>query len=158
MYPVRISIYETYNPGSLVAIWAKDETGQWYRLWNGPPQIVPHKARIFSPPLQLCSFKTKILRLEFNHSLLDYYTQLDAVLLIGTSELIVPNLGNQTHSISSLLRELGGVGYNNRDFYNLTPDYMTVNQDLKRLKSTLYKHCVLYKRYLIFFTLNQYAN
>jgi F-box/leucine-rich repeat protein 4 len=108
---------------------------------------VPHKPRIFSPPLQLCNFKTKMLRLEFNHSLLDYYTELDAVLLIGTSELIIPNVGFQAHSLSGLLKELGGTGYNNEDFYNLTPDYLIVNQDLRTLKSTLYKHCTLYKRY-----------
>lgn len=146
VYPVRVSIYETYNPGSVVAIWARDDTGQWLRLWYGPPQVVPHKPRIFSPPLQLCNFKTKMLRLEFNHSLLEYYTALDAVLLIGTSELIIPNVGFQTRSLSSLLKELGGTGYNNEDCYNLTPDYLKVNQDLKKLKSTLHKHCVLYKR------------
>ncbi|XP_011500212.1 PREDICTED: F-box/LRR-repeat protein 4 [Ceratosolen solmsi marchali] len=145
VYPVRISIYETYNPGSVVAIWARNETGQWLRLWNGPPQIVPHKPRIFSPPLQLCNFKTKMLRLEFNHSLLDYYAELDAVLLIGTSELIIPNVGLQTHSLSCLLKELGGTGYNNDDCYNLTPDYLKVNQDLRTLKNTLYKHCTLYE-------------
>ncbi|OXU26929.1 hypothetical protein TSAR_005576 [Trichomalopsis sarcophagae] len=145
VYPVRVSIYETYNPGSVVAIWARDDTGQWLLLWDGPPQVVPHKPRIFSPPLQLCNFKTKMLRLEFNHSLLEYYTALDAVLLIGTSELIIPNVGFQTRSLSSLLKELGGTGYSNEDCYNLTPDYLKANQDLKKLKSTLHKHCVLYK-------------
>lgn len=152
VFPIRISIYETYNPGSVVAIWARDETGQWFQLWSGPPQIVPHKPRIFSPPLQLCNFKTRMLRLEFNHSLLEYYTELDAVLLIGTSELIVPNTAFQTKNLSSILKELGGTAYNNNyDCHNLTPDYLRVNQDLRTLKNTLHKHCVLYKRYLITF-------
>ncbi|KAJ8669039.1 hypothetical protein QAD02_000298 [Eretmocerus hayati] len=145
VFPVRVSIYETFNPGSVVAIWARDEAGQWLRLWSGPPQIVSHKARIFSPPLHLCNFKTKTLRLEFNHSLLDYYTELDAVLLIGTSELIVPHAESQMQSLSCLLKELGETNHNNEDFHNLTPNYLRVDQDLKSLKSTLHKHCVLYK-------------
>ena len=145
VYPIRVSIYEIYNPGSVVAIWARDETGQWQRLWSGPPQIVPHKPRIFSPSLQQCNFKTKTLRLEFNHSLLDYYTGLDAVLLIGTSELIIPT---RSQSLSSLLKELGEIQDNIEDCYNLTPNYLKVNQDLKVLKNTFHKHCVLYKRYL----------
>ncbi|XP_014213148.1 F-box/LRR-repeat protein 4 [Copidosoma floridanum] len=145
VYPLRISIYEIYNPGSVIAIWAKDETGQWLKLWNGPPQIVPHKPRIFSPPLQRCNFKTCSLRLEFNHSLLDYYTQLDAVLLIGTSQQLIPNAGFHARNLSSLLRELGEVDYSSSDCYNLTPNYAKVNDDLKTLKSLLHKNCVLHK-------------
>ena len=106
---------------------------------------MPHKPRIFSPSLQQCNFKTKTLRLEFNHSLLDYYTGLDAVLLIGTSELIIPT---RSQSLSSLLKELGEIQDNIEDCYNLTPNYLKVNQDLKVLKNTFHKHCVLYKRYL----------
>ncbi|XP_033231673.1 F-box/LRR-repeat protein 4 isoform X2 [Belonocnema kinseyi] len=145
VYPIRVSVYETYNPGSVVRIWARDGSGQWFQLWKGPPQVVPPKPRIFSPPLQLCNFKTKMLRLEFNHSLLDYYTELDAVLLIGTAELILPHVGFQNRSLSILLRELGGTGSNKQDIHNLTPDYLKVNQDLKALKNNLHKHCVLYK-------------
>ncbi|XP_012282503.1 F-box/LRR-repeat protein 4 [Orussus abietinus] len=147
VYPIRVSIYETYSPGSVVRIWARDthSGNRWFLLWSGPPQIVPHKPRIFSPPLHLCNFKTKMLRLEFNHTLLDYYTELDAILFIGTSELILPHFGFQNRSLSTLLRELGGTGSNDKDAHNLTPDYQQTNQDLKELKNTLHKHCVLYK-------------
>ena len=148
VYPIRVSIYETYNPGSVIRIWARNSNNQWCQLWSGPPQRVPHKPRIFSPPLQLCSFKTKMLRLEFNHSLLDYYTELDAVLLIGTTELILPHVGFKNRSLSALLRELGGTGSNSDDIHNLTPDHTKSNKDLAKLKTTLHKHCVLYKRYL----------
>ncbi|XP_015593223.1 F-box/LRR-repeat protein 4 [Cephus cinctus] len=145
VYPVRVSIYETYNPGSVVAIWARDNNRRWHQLWSGPPQIVSRKPRIFSPPLQLCHFKTKMIRVEFNHSLLDYYTEVDAILLIGTSELILPHIGFQNRNLSALLQELGDTTHNNEDQYNLTPDYLKINQDLKKLKNTLGKHCVLYK-------------
>ncbi|CAK9798352.1 F-box/LRR-repeat protein 4 [Anthophora plagiata] len=148
VYPVRVSIYETYNPGSVVGIWAQNCEGKWYQLWNGFPQVVPHKPRIFSPHLQLCNFKTKMIRLEFNHSLLDYYTELDAVLFIGTSELVVPNnLHNDT--LNDLSQELGYIEQSNDDIYNLTPDYLKANQDLIILKRTLSKHCKLFKSKVI---------
>ncbi|KAG7208510.1 hypothetical protein KM043_014733 [Ampulex compressa] len=141
VYPIRISVYETYNPGSVVAIWAQDCYHRWFQLWCGPPQRVPHNPRIFSPHLRQCNFKTKTIRLEFNHNMLDYYTELDAVLLIGTSELIIPNVYNQ--SLSNLLQELGDTEHSNDDIYNLTPDYSKANQDIAVLKKTLYKHCTL---------------
>lgn len=113
-------------------------------MWCGPPQKVTRKPRIFSPPLCLCNFKTKTIRLEFNHSLLDYYTELDAVLLIGTNELLLPKTGFKDVSLSTLLRKLGAP--NEDDAQNLTPDTSKINEDLKKLKSSLNKHCILYKR------------
>ncbi|XP_020281990.1 F-box/LRR-repeat protein 4 isoform X2 [Pseudomyrmex gracilis] len=111
VYPIRVSIYEIYNPGSVIRIWAQDFHDQWFQLWSGPPQIVSQKPRIFSPPLKSCNFKTKMLRLEFNHSQLDYYTELDAALLIETF---------------------------NEDVHNLTPDYKSAKQDLINLKRMLH--------------------
>ncbi|XP_046813312.1 F-box/LRR-repeat protein 4 isoform X1 [Vespa velutina] len=143
VYPIRISIYETYNPGSVVGIWVQNPCGQWFQLWNGPPQFVPQRPRIFSPPLKTCHFKTKMVRLEFNHDLLDYYTELDAVLLIGTSELIMPRNHMYHQNLSNLLQELGCNGYN-EDIYNLTPDYLKANQDLTILKKMFHKYCILY--------------
>lgn len=139
-------MYETYNPGSVIAIWAQDCYGQWFQLWKGPPQIVSHRVRIFSPHLQLCNFKTKILRLEFNHSLLDYYTELDAVLLIGTTELIIPNDRQHNQNLSNLLQELSCIDPHNEDVYNLTPDYLKAYQDIAILKKTFRTHCTIYKR------------
>ncbi|XP_057336309.1 F-box/LRR-repeat protein 4 [Microplitis mediator] len=150
VYPIRVSIYETYNPGSVIKIWARDSYGQWLLLWSGLPQKVSPKPRIFSPALKLCNFKTKILRLEFNHSLLDYYTELDAVLLIGTTELILPHVGFKNRNLSALLKQLGGNCSNsNEDLCNLTPDHTKAHCDLLKLKNTLHKHCVLYKSKII---------
>ncbi|TGZ51519.1 hypothetical protein DBV15_12369 [Temnothorax longispinosus] len=104
VYPFRVSIYEVYNPGYVTNIWARDEQwylnditlikkkqrkNQWFLLWSGPPQnAVPLTSRIFSPPLKFCDFKIKELRLQFLYSHWDYSTHLDAVELIGTSELV----------------------------------------------------------------------
>ncbi|XP_043249536.1 F-box/LRR-repeat protein 4 [Colletes gigas] len=149
VYPIRVSIYETYNPGSVVGIWAQNSEGKWSQLWSGFPQIVPHKPRIFSPRLQLCNFKTKMIRLEFNHTLLDYYTELDAVLLIGTSELIVPNNNLHNQNLNDLSQQLGYLEHSSDDVYNLTPNYLKANQDLTVLKMTLSKHCKLFKSKII---------
>ncbi|XP_012256957.2 F-box/LRR-repeat protein 4 [Athalia rosae] len=143
VYPIRVSVYETYNPGSVVGIWAMESNGRWRRLWSGPPQIVSHKPRIFSPPLQECKFKTRMLRLEFNHSKLDYYTELDAILLIGTSELIQPHFKFHNTNLSSLLQLLDRSTYSCNDIHNLTPDYLKTHRDLREFKNILYEHCQL---------------
>ncbi|XP_011056376.1 PREDICTED: F-box/LRR-repeat protein 4-like isoform X5 [Acromyrmex echinatior] len=148
VYPVRVSIYEVYNPGSVIRIWAEDFKGRWFLLWNGPPQIVPPKSRIFSPPLQSCDFKTKLLRLEFNHSLLDYYTDIDAVMLIGTSELIFPKDPAHNQSLTNLLISINCDLFATpcrEDIHNLTPNYKNAHLDIIHLKKTLIEHCIMCK-------------
>ncbi|XP_066993757.2 F-box/LRR-repeat protein 4 isoform X2 [Anabrus simplex] len=86
VYPCEINIYETYNPGAVVSIWAADPYGKWSMLWEGEPQEVGHVSRIFSPELKRIDFPTRVLRVEFYHLHLDYYTELDAILLKGSKE------------------------------------------------------------------------
>ncbi|KAK6617865.1 hypothetical protein RUM43_014094 [Polyplax serrata] len=97
VYPFRISVYETYNPGAVVRIWAKNDLGckkKWELLWEGEPTKVEHIPRIFSPVIRIINFKTSVLRIEFNHSKLDYYTGIDAVLLVGTKQPIRAHISN----------------------------------------------------------------
>ncbi|XP_036143469.1 F-box/LRR-repeat protein 4 isoform X2 [Monomorium pharaonis] len=104
VYPVRISMYEKYNPGRVIRIWAKDYNNQWFLLWNETEIRITQEnvgLTLFSPILRPCNFKTKMLRLEFNCSLLEKHFKLDAVMLIGTSELILP-----THFDKNLLNQL----------------------------------------------------
>ncbi|KOB77619.1 putative fbxl4 [Operophtera brumata] len=82
VYPLEVSIFETYNPGALVRIWARGPAS-WMLLWEGEPEYVVERPRIFTPPIRQINVPTRILRLEFNHKLLPYYTELDAVLLKG---------------------------------------------------------------------------
>ncbi|KAL4707842.1 hypothetical protein ACJJTC_001788 [Scirpophaga incertulas] len=82
VYPMEVSIFETYNPGALVRIWARGPS-TWFLLWEGEPEYVGDTPRIFSPIIRQINVPTRILRLEFNHRLLPYYTELDAVLLRG---------------------------------------------------------------------------
>lgn len=97
VFPIKIEIYETYNPGALVRVLACDtscrfgkskgyHTGvRWFVLWSGQPQYdVSSKANVFIPgPFSSCPFPTDLIRLEFNSCLLEYYTELDAVCLVG---------------------------------------------------------------------------
>ncbi|CAK1580074.1 unnamed protein product [Parnassius mnemosyne] len=82
VYPLEVAIFETYNPGALVRIWALGSAA-WILLWEGEPKYAGDMPRIFSPPIKQINFPTRILRLEFNHRLLPYYTELDAILLRG---------------------------------------------------------------------------
>ena len=53
---------------------------------NGP------QARQFTPSIKQINFPTNLIRLEVNSSLLDYYTELDAVVLHGVKERPVLSL------------------------------------------------------------------
>lgn len=50
------------------------------------------QARQFKPCIKQINFPTNLIRLEVNSSLLDYYTELDAVLLHGTKDKPVLSL------------------------------------------------------------------
>ncbi|CAL1528204.1 unnamed protein product [Lymnaea stagnalis] len=93
LYPVRIEVYETYNPGAIVRILACDRAGgtdadkgqiTWVTLWRGQPKPCKQRPRIFAPHLKKINFATNLIRLELNHHHLDYYTELDGIKLIGT--------------------------------------------------------------------------
>jgi len=106
VYPFRIHIYETYNPGGLVALWAGDCQGTWKLLWDSclspiaGGQITSQQPRQFSPPIQATDFATKQLRLEFDQTHLQYYTEIDAVSMLGTLDPI-----SQPAKVANMLPE-----------------------------------------------------
>lgn len=64
VYPFRVSIYETYNPGTVVRIWAKNDNQKivrWFLLYEGEALNVGHVPRIFSPVITTVSFKTRLV-------------------------------------------------------------------------------------------------
>ncbi|GAB0095762.1 F-box/LRR-repeat protein 4 [Sergentomyia squamirostris] len=83
--PQAISIYETYNPGAIVKIWGYfNTTESWQCLWSALPDLyVERRPRKFTPPLRRVCQPTKIIRLEFNHIFLDYFTEIDGIVLTG---------------------------------------------------------------------------
>lgn len=90
--PTEVAIFETFNPGGVVRIWAYSITKHWTCLWEAnssdmtqPPSNYPRDSRRFAPPLKKTSIITKTLRIDFNHSQLNYYTEIDAIMLCGRS-------------------------------------------------------------------------
>ncbi|XP_071576694.1 uncharacterized protein [Temnothorax nylanderi] len=165
VYPIRVSIYEVYRPGNIIKISAQDSQSKWFPLWEGSVEIRSSRSRLFSPPLQSCNFKTNRLRFEFfKHSYVNY-TKLDAVMLIGTSELILSR--NPAESLTDLLNR---INYSrcvhnlcrnsaedltvliksiylmySRSVLNLTEDYEIAHLDIIRLQNNFPKHCIIYK-------------
>lgn len=96
VYPTAVDVLETYYPGAIVQILACSQNPfsqslptdvRWEVLWAGEPsKALSPQARQFSPPIRHIGFPTNLLRLEVNSSLLDYYTELDAVVLRGVKE------------------------------------------------------------------------
>ncbi|KAF5896976.1 F-box/LRR-repeat protein 4, partial [Clarias magur] len=93
VFPTSITVLETYHPGAIVQIlacslnpYAENYTtdARWEVLWAGEPtKVGSPQARRFCPPIRQINFATNLLRLEVNSSLLDYYTELDAIELRG---------------------------------------------------------------------------
>ncbi|KAM9353898.1 LOW QUALITY PROTEIN: F-box/LRR-repeat protein 4 [Symphorus nematophorus] len=96
VYPTAVDVLETYYPGAIVQILACSHNAfsqnpptdvRWEVLWSGEPtKVLTPQARQFSPTIKHINFPTNLLRLEVNSSLLDYYTELDAVILRGVKE------------------------------------------------------------------------
>ncbi|XP_034098475.1 F-box/LRR-repeat protein 4 [Drosophila albomicans] len=91
--PTEVAIFETFNPGGVVRIWAYNITKHWTCLWEAKSSdmIQPRTrsnyalrdSRRFAPPLKKTNVITKTLRIDFNHSQLNYYTEIDAIMLCG---------------------------------------------------------------------------
>ncbi|XP_071558429.1 F-box/LRR-repeat protein 4-like isoform X2 [Temnothorax nylanderi] len=186
VYPIRISIYEVYNSGNVTEIWAQDseDESRWILLWDRPPEFYEicwvtertrSGSRIFSPLLQSCNFKTKMLRLQF---ISNSCTQLDAVMLIGTSKLIFSK-NPEDKSITHLLYRIRArrhscserfcssrwsekfsriqkgrhfIDTGSRNFcellfdpFNTTGDYENAYLDILELQKEFPKYCVIYK-------------
>ncbi|XP_071642287.1 uncharacterized protein [Temnothorax longispinosus] len=146
VYPVRVCIYEIFNPGSVIQILARDSNKHWIQLWDESSQIVPPQSRLFSPPLSHpCNFKTKMLRLVFKGSSDKTWTKLDAVMLIGTSDLILSR--NPNESLSNLLKRINSIySSHHDDVHNLTADSKSAHLDIVHLQRNFPEYCVIYKR------------
>ncbi|XP_071557328.1 uncharacterized protein [Temnothorax nylanderi] len=157
VYPIRVCIYEICNPGSVIEIWAQDSNNHWIPLWwDESPQIPlwwdessqivpPKKSRLFSPPLSHpCNFKTKMLKLVFKDSSKWSYTKLDAVMLIGTSELILSR--NPNESLTNLFQKINYMYYPyHDDVHNLTTNSESAHLDIVHLQQNFSKYCVICK-------------
>ncbi|XP_011859698.1 PREDICTED: uncharacterized protein LOC105557139 [Vollenhovia emeryi] len=140
VYPIRVSIHEGLNPVEVMEIWARD-SDQWFLLWTGKKQFLRCESGLFSPPIRTCNFKTKMLRLIFPYK--GKGIPIDAVDLIGTSELIQPK--DRKQSLTDLLKGINRSYPGCKDMHNLTPDYKNVNLDIYQLMEKFSDYCIIRK-------------
>jgi hypothetical protein len=87
VFPSKIEVYETYNPGSLVKISAMNENKKWVTLWKGKREKQTiSKSRIFKPKLKEIDFQTNLIRLDIDTNGSSSFYEIDAVRLIGEEE------------------------------------------------------------------------
>ncbi|XP_071572465.1 F-box/LRR-repeat protein 4-like isoform X2 [Temnothorax nylanderi] len=120
VYPIRICIYEIYNPGRVTQICAQDsDNKEWIQLWNESSHIVPPTSRLFSPPLSHpCNFKTKMLRLIFKQ--------------------------NPNESLTNLLKRIKCMYSPHHDnVHNLTADLKSAHLDIVHLQQNFPEYCII---------------
>ncbi|XP_071627042.1 F-box/LRR-repeat protein 4-like isoform X2 [Temnothorax longispinosus] len=140
------------NPGDVIQISAQDDSNnEWFKLWETDykSEIVPLTSRLFSPPLSHPrDFKTKMLRLFFKNGRgtafgeIPPYTKVDAVMLIGTSELVRPR--NYEKSLTNLLKEINCMYFpHHEDIHNLTADFKNAHLDIDYLQRHFSEYCII---------------
>ncbi|XP_038203576.1 F-box/LRR-repeat protein 4 [Arvicola amphibius] len=112
VYPTAVHVLETYHPGAVIRILACSANPyspspptevRWEILWSErPTKVNASQARQFKPCIKQINFPTNLIRLEVNSSLLDYYTELDAVVLHGTNEKPLLSLKTSLVDMSDL--------------------------------------------------------
>ncbi|XP_021077821.1 F-box/LRR-repeat protein 4 [Mus pahari] len=112
VYPTAVHVLETYHPGAVIRILACSANPyspnppaevRWEILWSErPTKVNASQARQFKPCIKQINFPTNLIRLEVNSSLLDYYTELDAVVLHGTKDKPLLSLKTALADMSDL--------------------------------------------------------
>lgn len=138
VYPKQIYIFETYNPGAIVKLWSFTKDENWVCLWENKnhESTIITDPRVFSPTIKHIKVPTRIIRIEFNHQHLDYFTEIDGVLLEGVK--YEPSERKKNHSTFNRMhtpkgpiqRKLEKVSFN-----TVPPTNQNQNQVLKDLEN-----------------------
>uniref|UniRef100_A0A336LTK7 CSON000981 protein n=1 Tax=Culicoides sonorensis TaxID=179676 RepID=A0A336LTK7_CULSO len=87
IFPKEIRIYETYNPGAVIRIWCYSIIGTWCLLYEAQSDWLTEKkvpcANVCCVSINDVKLPTRVIKIEFNHSKLEYFTEIDAVVLAG---------------------------------------------------------------------------
>uniref|UniRef100_A0A8I3WKV9 F-box/LRR-repeat protein 4 n=1 Tax=Callithrix jacchus TaxID=9483 RepID=A0A8I3WKV9_CALJA len=122
-----VYVLETYHPGAVIRILACSANPyspnppaevRWEILWSErPTKVNASQARQFKPCIKQINFPTNLIRLEVNSSLLDYYTELDAVVLHGVKDKPVLSLKTSLIDMNDIeddaYEEKNGCGMDN---------------------------------------------
>ncbi|KAM9006504.1 F-box/LRR-repeat protein 4 [Sarcophilus harrisii] len=115
VYPTAVHVLETYHPGAVIRILACSANPyspnpppevRWEILWSEKPtKVNAPQARQFKPCIKQINFPSNLIRLEVNSTLLDYYTELDAVVLHGVKDRPVLSLKTSLIDMNDLDEE-----------------------------------------------------
>ena len=81
--PARVRVHETYNPGAVVRVEARDAEGEWRILWEGKDAVreAPGWCEVTVAP----GFVTRLIRITLDSANVAGWNEIDAVELIGGS-------------------------------------------------------------------------
>jgi hypothetical protein len=83
--PDAVRIHESFNPGAVVRVEAKDQGGAWALLWEGLAPV-GDGPRAFEPPIGNVPFETRVLRVWLDTDRVPGWNEIDAVELVGGGE------------------------------------------------------------------------
>ena len=80
--PTQVRIHETFNPGAVVKIEARDAAQNWHVLWKGWDGTIECPGWL-DLPLGMSAFATRVIRVTLDTSLVTGWNEIDAVQLYG---------------------------------------------------------------------------
>ncbi|XP_042906461.1 F-box/LRR-repeat protein 4 isoform X1 [Parasteatoda tepidariorum] len=104
--PMLIRIYEVYNPGAIVRILGYcSDREKWVTLWAGAPKhLPPNESHCFSVEFEKTDLLSDYFRIEFHHRHLNYYCELDSLVLYGEDKF--SNYSLSSSAIPSALQRM----------------------------------------------------
>jgi hypothetical protein len=86
IYITKISVYETFNPGTISKIFVKDQNNDFILIYDksGNQTEVLENSRIFEPPLKMTSFKSNTIKILFEK--IEKLIEIDAIKIQGMIE------------------------------------------------------------------------
>lgn len=83
---IGFKIYETYNPGAISRVLARDENGQLHILWEGRAEPKETESTIFSFGFEKTPFRVVSLRIELKTDKVPGWNEIDAIALLPSPE------------------------------------------------------------------------
>ena len=86
VFPLEVRVHETYNPGAVIKLEARDEKGKLHVLWEGADttEKAPAYLELKVPLKEDGAFRTDCMRLTLDTDQVSGYNEIDAVELIGS--------------------------------------------------------------------------
>ena len=82
--PTQINIYETAYPGQVVNVEVRDESGNLQTVWTGETYVDDQCPRVFTVDVTGVDYKVTAVRVSLDQSAANYWSELDAIELVGT--------------------------------------------------------------------------